>query len=69
MSKYDLLWKYIKSTNQEKLILSYSKIEEILGFKIDHSFLSYKKELLEYDYQVDKISMKKEEITFIKIKD
>lgn len=32
--------------------------EEITGLPIDHSFLTYKKELLECGYTVTKISMK-----------
>ncbi len=40
MSKYEPLWKYIK----ENYKLTYEKIKSILGFKIAHSFLTYKKE-------------------------
>ena len=43
MSKYEPLWHYIKTNNVS--ILSFEKIKEILGFDIDHSFLTYKKEL------------------------
>ena len=32
----------------------------------DHSFLTYKKELLEYGYKVGKISMKNKTVEFIK---
>ena len=66
MSKYEPLWKYIKETGNDNLLLSYEKIEEILGFSIDRSFLTYKKELLEYGYQVKKISMKNKTVEFIK---
>jgi len=38
MSKYESLWNYIKNCNQEKLVLSFDKIKEILGFDMDHSF-------------------------------
>lgn len=58
MSKYEKLWTYIKKRNEEKIILSFKEIENILKFEIDHSFLNYKKELLEYGYKVEKISMK-----------
>ena len=33
---------------------------------MDHSFLSYKKELSEYGYQVGKISMKEQTVLFNK---
>lgn len=67
MSKYEPLWKWIEENGQENLILSYSQIEEILGFPIDHSFLKFKKELLTYGYQVGKISMKDETVVFIRV--
>lgn len=47
-----------------KIILSYDDIKEILGFEIDHSFLKYKKELVNYI----KISLKDKKIIFGKIK-
>lgn len=34
---------------------------------MNHSFLTYKKELKEYGYEVEKISMKEKTITFNKI--
>ena len=68
MSKYDKLWKYIKENDKEEYVLSYEDVKDILGFDIDHSFLTYKKELKEYGYEVDKISLKNKNITFKKIK-
>lgn len=68
MSKYDKLWKYIKENDKEEYILSYKEVKDILGFDIDHSFLTYKKELKEYGYEVGKISLKNKNITFKKIK-
>ena len=62
MSKYEPLWKWIAENGQENYKLTYAQIEEILGFPIDHSFLKFKKELLEYGYQVGKISMKEETV-------
>lgn len=58
MSKYEKLWTYIKKRNEENIILSFKEVENILKLEIDHSFLNYKKELLEYGYKVEKISMK-----------
>ena len=68
MSKYDKSWNYIKENDKEKYILSYEDVKDILGFDIDHSFLTYKKELKEYGYEVGKISLKNNNITFKKIK-
>lgn len=68
MSKYLLLWKYIENGNKDSYKLSYSEIKNILGFEIDHSFLKYKKELLDYGYEVGKISTKDKTIIFNKIK-
>lgn len=68
MSKYDKLWNYIKENDKEEYILSYEEVKDILGFDIEHSFLTYKKELKEYGYEVDKISLKNNNITFKKIK-
>lgn len=68
MSKYDKLWNYIKENDKEEYILSYEEVKDILGFDIDHSFLTYKKELKEYGYEVGKISLKNNNITFKKIK-
>ncbi len=66
MSKYEPLWKYLKENNKDNYKLSYGEIKNILGFDIDHSFLTYKKELKEYGYEVGKISMKEKIIIFNK---
>ena len=62
MSKYKVLWEYIKENDKDEYKLSYESLENILGFKLDHSFLTYKKELLDYGYKVEKISMKEKYI-------
>ena len=67
MSKYEPLWKYIKENNKDRYELSYSEINKILGFSINHSFLTYKKELIGYGYEVTKINMKNKTILFNKI--
>ena len=66
MSKYDKLWNYVAKSGKDKLTLSYKEIEEIAGLPLDHSFLTYKKELLAFGYKVGKISMKKEMVDFVK---
>lgn len=65
MSKYEPLWNYVKSQEAD-LTLTYEQIEKILGFPIDHSFLTFKKELIDYSWQVGKISMKNKTVSFIK---
>ena len=67
MSKYEPLWKYLKENKKEIYKLSYEEIKSILGFDIDHSFLTYKKEAKEYGYEVYKISMKEKVIIFNKV--
>ena len=66
MSKYDALWKYVSEEGKNSLKLSYAEIENVAGVPIDHSFLTYKKELIEYGYRVGKISMKEQTVEFIK---
>jgi hypothetical protein len=67
MSKYDPLWKWIQNNGDEKFSLTFSEIEKILGLPIDHSFLTYKKELTEYGYKVGKISMKEQKVMFERV--
>ncbi len=64
MSKYEALWKWIRDNGTDNFKLTYAEIEEIAGVSIDHSFLKYKKELLEYGFCVEKISMKEETVSF-----
>lgn len=68
MSKYDPLWNEIKEQNQEEYSLTFQEIKSILGFDLDHSFLTYKKELKEYGYEVINISMKEKKIKIKKMK-
>lgn len=67
MSKYEPLWKYIINNKKEEYKLSYEEIKNILGFDLDHSFLNYKKELLEHGYEVIKISIKEKYVLIHKI--
>lgn len=64
MSKYELLWEWVKENGAESFRLSFSEIENILGFPIDHSFLKYKKDLEAFGFKVGKISMKEQTVTF-----
>ena len=64
MSKYGALWKYVSEKNEDKLTISFEDINNICGFSIDHSFLTYKKELTSYGFAVKKISQKDKTVTF-----
>lgn len=66
MSKYQKLWEYIEKLDKEELTLSFEKAGSVLGFPVDNSFLSFKKELLPFGFEVGKISMKNKSISFIK---
>lgn len=66
MSKYDSLWEYIGKCGEPEITLTYDDIEKICGVPIDHSFLTYKKELDSYEYRVEKISMKDKTVRFVK---
>ena len=67
MSKYDALWTWIKENGADSFQLTFAEIEQIGGLPIDHSFLTYKKELMGYGYQVGKISMKDQTVVFQKL--
>ena len=67
MSKYDELWMYIKNNDEDYIKLTFDKIAMIIGESIGHSFLKYKKQLIEYGYQVEKISMKEQTVIFKKV--
>ncbi|MDR1540554.1 MAG: hypothetical protein LBU32_21650 [Clostridiales bacterium] len=66
MSKYEPLWKYLQDSGSSTLKLTYSEVETVLGFPIDHSFLNAKKEAAVFGYTVGKISMKEKHVTFHK---
>lgn len=67
MSKYEKRWEYIKNKNQNNLKLTFEEIKNILGFEIDHSFLNYKKELVEFGYEVKRVPMKEKFVEMVKI--
>lgn len=66
MSKYDRLWQYIGSCGKKTITVTFEEIADITGASIDHSFLQYKKELPAYGYEVSRISMKEQKVTFQK---
>lgn len=67
MSKYNSLWEYIQKNGSSSFKMTFEEIQNIAGIPIDHSFLKYKKELTEYGYEVEKISMKEQTIIFNKV--
>ena len=67
MSKYNSLWEYVQSNVNQSFKMTFEEIRHIAGIPIDHSFLKYKKELIDYGYEVGKISMKEQTIIFNKI--
>ena len=67
MSKYNSLWEYVRDNCNSSFKLTFEQIQQIAGIPIDHSFLKYKKELTEYGCQVEKISMKEQNVIFSKI--
>ena len=66
MSKYNAVWDYVSSRGESRLLLTFEEIHQIAGLEIDHSFLTYKKELLPYGYAVGKISLKAQTVEFLK---
>ncbi len=67
MSKYNALWEHVQKNGSSSFKLTFEEIQNIAGIPIDHSFLKYKKELTEYGYQVEKISMKEQTVIFHKM--
>lgn len=43
MSKYEILWKYIRDQGSPTLTLTFDEVRNIAGSPFDHSFLKYKK--------------------------
>ena len=66
MSKYEPLWEYLRDNAESSVKLTFDEIKKIAGVPIDHSFLTYKKELLSYGFRVGKISMKEKTVSFEK---
>lgn len=64
---YIITTRKLKEWKKESYKITYEEIKNVLGFEIDHSFLSYKKELKDYGYEVGKISMKEKTVIFNKI--
>ena len=66
MSKYNGFWEYVSKGENEKFKLTFDEIEKFAGVPVNHSFLTYKKELAAFGWQVEKKSMKEKTIEFVK---
>ena len=55
------------NNGKQSFKLTFEEIQNTAGIAIDHSFLKYKKELIDYGYEVEKISMKEQTVIFNKI--
>ena len=64
--KYDALWRYIGESGDAQMTMTFDEIHRIAGVPIDHSFLRYKRELTDYGWKVQKISMKAQTVLFAK---
>lgn len=67
MSKYDAFRRYLQTSGQTQLTLTFDEIAALAGTALDHSFLTCKKELPAYGYAVGKISMKQQTVIFHKL--
>jgi hypothetical protein len=67
MSKYDPLWRRVSEETSHSFVMTFDQIHEVLGFGIDHSFLTFKKELPAYGYTVGKISLKQRTVVFDRV--
>lgn len=67
MSKHDSLWRSVQKNGNPSIKLSFDEVKEIAGIEIDHSFLKFKKEAIDYGYEVGKISLKEKTVIFNKI--
>ena len=68
MDKYSELWEYFADKNAAEIKLSFEELQNIVWIEIDHSFLTYKKNLEEYWYKVEKFSQKERFVIFKKLK-
>lgn len=67
MIKHDSLWAYIRDGGEEQLKLSFAETSRIAGGPLGHSFLTHKRELAVFGYEVGKISIKSQTVTFKRI--
>lgn len=61
-SKYLPLWEHVAPL--APVCMSFDEIAAVLGFEIDHSFLTYKAEAVDFGVTVKKISLKNKTVMF-----
>ena len=66
-SRSGISWRYLQTSGQTQLTLTFDEIAALAGTALDHSFLTCKKELPAYGYAVEKISMKQQTVIFHKL--
>ena len=69
MSKYEPLWRFVQNTKENRLLLTFDQLAQAGGIPLDHSFLTYKKELEAYGWRISKISLKAQTVLFLKMED
>lgn len=69
MSKWNPLWECVQKDGRPSFQLTFEELGQAAGIPIDHSFLTFKKELPAYGYQVQKISMKEQTVRFQKLEE
>lgn len=67
MSKFQALWEYVQKREEDSFAMTFDEVEKAAGLPIDHSFLTFKKELKDYGYEVGKISLKQKTVSFQKL--
>lgn len=67
MSKWNALWEAVAKDGRSAIQLTFEEVRQRAGIPMDHSFLTFKKELAAYGYQVQKISMKEQTVRFQKL--
>lgn len=67
MSKYHALWEWLAANGGDNIVLSFDEIAKHAGVPLDHSFLTYKKELSDYGFEVKKISTKAQTVAFCRL--
>ncbi|MGM9940950.1 MAG: hypothetical protein ACI32N_03025 [Bulleidia sp.] len=67
MNSYDRLSEWIVENGRDRFELTFDQMEQILGFPVNHAFLTYKKQLVQYGFEVVRISMKNRTVLFRKV--
>lgn len=67
MQRINGIFVIVNKTDDFKL--TFAESENIAGVPIDHSFLTFKKELLQYGFKVAKISIKEQIVDFEKVQE